>query len=176
MDYVWNRDKWCVRNPEVDIDLVATDPDGELNSLKRLQSSEASEMLGVWIAPDGNHRKIVQELRKAALEWGHNVKGSSATKQEAWQALHSNISAKLKYPLPACTLSKRECQSIMAPALQAALPRAGINSSISVPIRNCPIAYGGAGVLSLFDYQGTSRTSMLVEQVSKRSPTGLLLL
>ena len=34
----------------------------------------------------------------------------------------------LKYPLPACTLTVKECKSIMWPALKSALPRSGITS------------------------------------------------
>ena len=35
---------------------------------------------------------------------------------------------------------------------------------------------GGAGVLSLFNYQGTSRIAMVVEQINRKTPTGMFLL
>ena len=73
-------------------------------------------MLGVWLAPDGNNTKIIKVLKTAAVKWGGRVLKGNSSREEAWTALHSNISAKLKYPMPACTLTGRECKSIMFPA------------------------------------------------------------
>ena len=64
----------------------------------------------------------------------------------------------------------------MYPAIKAALPKAGIASNLAGPIRDGPLDSGGAGVLSLYHYQGSARTAMLVEQVFKRTNTGKLLL
>ena len=64
----------------------------------------------------------------------------------------------------------------MWPAIRAALPKSGITSKIAADIRDGPSINGGGGVLSLFHFQGTSRTSMIVEQVSRGTPTGKFLL
>ena len=176
VDFVWKRGKWIASDATTDIDLVATSSSGERVSLKRLQAHQASKMLGVWIAPDGNHKTIVREQKISAIEWGAKVKSGNSSREEAWQALHSNITAKLKYPLPACTLSESECKSIMYPAIRAALPKAGISARISSSIRDGPIGSGGSGVLSLFNFQGTSRTAMVIEQVNRRTPAGMFLL
>ena len=57
-----------------------------------------------------------------------------------------------------------------------ALPKSGITSQIVADIQDGPSRNGGGGVLSLFHFQGTSRTSMIVEQVSRDTSTGKLLL
>ena len=67
------------------------------------------------MAMDGNHIKLVDELKLAEVECEVKVRTGNSSRKEAWQALHSNISAKLKYPLATCTLSKKECKSIMHP-------------------------------------------------------------
>ena len=64
----------------------------------------------------------------------------------------------------------------MSPAIKAALPRISFNSRIPTAVRQCPNEYNGAGILSLYDYQGTSRTSMVLEHVYKKSTTGKLLI
>ena len=99
-----------------------------------------------------------------------------STRVEAWTTLLTNISAKPKYPLPACTLTEAECKSIMWPALKAAPPKAVIASYISTECRDCLHDYGGAGCLSLFHCQGTTRTSMVVEMVKRKTPAGFFLL
>ena len=98
------------------------------------------------------------------------------SKKEAWTALHSNITAKLKYPLSACTLSEVECRSIMWPAIKAALPKSGITSNIASNIRDGPSSSGGGRVLSVFHSQGTSRTDLIVEQVPRGTSTGNFLM
>ena len=92
---------------------MAIDVDSSRVSLSRLRCDEAAEILGVWMAPSGNNTQIIQSLKSEALSWEGKVRNSHPTPEEAWTALHCNISAKLKYPLAACTLSETECKSIM---------------------------------------------------------------
>ena len=122
------------------------------------------------MAPEGNRKKLVLELKADAVEWYGKIRWGNLSMKEAWTALQTNISAKLKYPLPACTLTKKEYKSIMYPAIEAALPRSGISASIAVEIRDRPGITGGAGALSLYHSMGTSRTSLLVEQLFRGTP------
>ena len=84
---------------------MATDMSGQRLALKHLKCNEAAEMLGVWMAPSGDRKKLISELRATAVEWGGKIMQGNPSRKEAWTALQSNISAKLKYPLPACTLT-----------------------------------------------------------------------
>ena len=85
------------------------------------------------------------------------------------------MSVRLKYPLQASTLSRNSCSTIMFPALRAALPRSGVCATIATDIRQGPKSSGGLGVLSLFDYQGTSRTSALVEHRFRQTSLGTMM-
>ena len=131
-------------------------------------------MLGLWMAPSGNRSKLLNTLRLKAIAWGRQVRTGNPSPIEAWTALHTNISARLKYPLPACTFSEQECKSIMFPAIKAALPKAGLCGSIASPIRDGPGSSGGIGVSSLFAIQGSTRTTFL-EHVFKATPTGKMI-
>ena len=101
MEYVWKRGKWVAQDAGLPYDLVAYTSDGDSISLQRLFADEASEMLGVWIAPNGNTDTLVTNMRKIALAWGAKVRHGHTSQVETWQALHTTITAKLKYPLPA---------------------------------------------------------------------------
>ena len=129
-------------------------------------------MLGVWTVPGGNRRKSIEQQRHAALNWGCKVKMGHPSQLEAWQAIHSNITAKLKYPLPACSYTEEECKSILYPALKAALPRTGLSSNLVTEVRDGPLELGGAGILSLYHRQGTACTTMVIEQIFKQTSTG----
>ena len=125
-------------------------------------------MLGVWIAPNGDMKTILKELKQSVVEWGENFRSGNSSKQEAWQVLHSNISSKLKYPLPVCTLTDKDCKLIMYPAIKAALPISGFTANMATGIRDVPMSNGGAVFLYLFNYQVNSLTAMIIEQVTRK--------
>ena len=122
-------------------------------------------MLGIWLAPNGNPSKCVSVLKQKAVDWGLKVRLGNHSPVEAWTAIHTNISARLKYPLPACTLTEKECKSIMYPAIKAALPISGIIATVASDVRDGSVSYLGAGILSLYHYMGTARTTVLVDQL-----------
>ena len=117
VDYVWYRGKWIANDAEGNYDLIASGPTGQRVSLSRLSCSDSSEMLGVWVAPNGNKTKQISILKEAAIDWGGKIKLSNGSPREAWTALHTNISAKLKYPLPACTLNEQNVNRLCGPLL-----------------------------------------------------------
>lgn len=122
-------------------------------------------MFGIWMAPSLNNSKQIAVLKTKALDWGGKIRASNGSHYETWIALHTNLTVRLKYALPACTLSKNECNSIMSPALKAALPRTGIYATLSSKIRDGCKSSGRIGCLSLYDYQRASRTALLVEHL-----------
>ena len=176
IEYVWKRGKWVATDAGNDLDLVATSATGEAISLKRLHANQSSKMLGIYISPDGNKEALITDLKTEAIKWGTKLRTGNSTRFEAWTALHTNISAKLKYPLPACTLNEEECKSIMWPTLKAALPKSGISYMISTEYRDGPRDYGGAGCLSLFHCQGSTRTALFIELTHRQTPAGFFLL
>ena len=112
----------------------------------------------------------------SAAKWRAKVISGNSSRQEAGQVLQSNISAKFKYPLPSYILIESECISIMYPSIKAAFPKSGIAANMSKEIRDGPITSGGAGLLPLFNYQGTSRIAMVVEQANRKISSGIFLL
>lgn len=90
--------------------------------------------------------KIASVLKNTALDWGSKVYLCNPSASEAWTALHTNISARLKYSVPACTLTEEECKTIIYPAIKAALPKAGVVATMTTAMRDGPISSLGNGV------------------------------
>ena len=63
---VWHCGKWICDDPMFGTDLVAEDLDGNSVSLHRLCHHEATEMLGIWMVPEGNSTKLVNSLKQKA--------------------------------------------------------------------------------------------------------------
>ena len=175
VEFVWHRGKWIPVDAGENLRLYADDVSGQRVELTYLPCSEASEMLGIWMAPDGNNKQLVSALKEISVDWSSKFQTSSTSSHVAWTALHSTISARLKYPLPASTLSQDECTSIMHPTFKVALPKSGIAANVSTDCRHGPLKSGGYGAISLFHYQGTSRTAALVEHCLRKTPTGKLI-
>ena len=177
VEYVWKRGSWVAADADIGgingFDLMARNADNEWISLTRLQCNQASEMLGLFMAPSGDKSRMLEKLRTTAVEWAAKVRSGTSSQEETWTALKSTISRKLVYPLPALTLTEAECRSIMAPALKAALPRAGISSTISSVVRHAPSESLGLDVLDT--EMGTLRTSFLAYNCWQQTPTGILL-
>ena len=59
VEYVWKRGKWKASDYTGTMDLVAAGSDGEMVSLQKLRCDEAAEMLGIWLAPNGDTSKQI---------------------------------------------------------------------------------------------------------------------
>jgi len=132
-------------------------------------------MLGLYMAPSGDKSRMLEKLCTTAVEWAAKVRAGTSSQEETWTALKSTISRKVVYPLPALTLTEAECRSIMAPALKAALPRAGISSTISSIVQHAPTESLGLDVLDMYTEMGTLQTSFLAYHCWQKSLTGSLL-
>ena len=176
IDYEWVRGKWTATNGEVgDFELLVRSVDNEEVAIERLDCDVESEMLGIWMSPSGEKKRMIAEMRETALNWGAKVRLGKASPADSLAALHTTISMKLKYPLAALTLTEKECNHIMAPAIRAALPKAGFSGSMSSVFRHAPIASLGLNVTDLYTTMGTMRTALLVHHCWKQTPTGQLL-
>jgi len=82
------------------------------------------------MAPSGEKHHMIAEIWKMALNWGDRVCLGKASPADSLVALHTLIAIKLKYPLAALTLTEKKCNHIMAPAIRAALCKAGFSGSM----------------------------------------------
>ena len=81
---------------------------------------------------DGNNMEETQYLRQKAANFADCVRTGSLSRQDAtYYALHRTIMKTLEYPMVATTMDKLQWDYIMAPILQATLPRMGY-------VRNLP--------------------------------------
>jgi hypothetical protein len=132
-------------------------------------------MLGVYLAPDGNHKDQVETLRAKAERWACNIQSSRANQEEVWTALHRTIPFSLGYSLPAVTLSQKECRYIMAPITKHGLPSAGISSTTPHFVKVGSISMGGLGIIDPYTHMGVSQITTFISNTWQQTPTGKLL-
>ena len=115
VDFTWNEGKWEYTSDMDDVGLYIKDVAGVNRKLVQLDSREAHNIIGVWLATDGNNTHQVQEMRKQSEEWATKVRTNAIDRYDAWNALNLAILKKLEHPLVTLTLSEVECDSIMVP-------------------------------------------------------------
>ena len=171
VDIIWNKGKRTPIDVPGQHSLSIQSQDTEVQ-LKRLSCKTDSEMLGIWTSPASNHKKMIHKLRKDTVAWASKMKTGRPSSKVPWTALHLTISAKMKYCLPACRFTPKDCQFVMAPAIAIGLQRSGISRTFPIAARHAPITSGGLNILQVYNEMGIARITALLEHCLNESPTG----
>ena len=175
VEFVWSKGKWTYNDAGETVDLKAQDMHGKTLSLKYLLHNEAKEMLGVFLAPDGNNVAQLEKMTKTRDNWMDKFRFGVLEPEDHWMAFGTRIFKKLEYPLPALTLTRDECDKLMSPLLQQTLSFSGVCRTISKEVRHGPVNRGGLGLPDLFIRQGCMRVQTMVEHLWLQTPTGKLI-
>jgi Endonuclease/Exonuclease/phosphatase family./Reverse transcriptase (RNA-dependent DNA polymerase). len=167
--------KWMACQPLQDFKLWIRDELKRNTEITQIHPSESSNMLGVHMSPDGNNKAQVAALREKAERWAQCMKESRANREEVWTSLHRTIPFSICYPLPAVTLTEKDCKYIMAPVNKAGLSLSGISSTIPTAIRVGPYNLGGLGILDPYVHMGVAKIASFLTNTWLQTPTGILM-
>ena len=146
-----------------------------MKQMPTLNPSEGKETLGVFLAPDGNNKKMIEYLKEKTENWSDMIRTGHLNRKDAQQALESTIMKSVEYSLPAMTLKEEECKSIMKPVMTAGLPNMGICRHYPRDALYGPKNEGGMGMTDIFTFQGTSRIAVIQENLNANTITGKLI-
>ena len=122
--------------------------------MKHLKASMAAKVLSIWLTPDGNNNKAVEEMCHQLVEWADKVHAGHLWKADVQLSFTSMLCKCLEYPLPALTLLADECHRIELPAICQVLLSMGICCSFPRSVVHGPMQYQGLGMPSLYKSQG----------------------
>jgi hypothetical protein len=142
--------------------------------IQRLETHQAYETLGVFLAPDGNLEAQYKKMRQAATKWADNLRMGFISRNEVWIALQSTILPTLIYPLPALRLTKAQCESILAPILHNCLPAMGICRHFPRKLVFSTLDYMGLNILHLYYLQEIARIKDIIFHTFNSTLTGRL--
>ena len=130
--------------------------------MDRVQPLSARRTLGIRIAPDGNQQQQKQHMFDTAVAWGDSIRTGHLSRHDAWLALQSTILRFLDFPLPVTSLTKWDCNAIMSPILQTALPASGVARNFPRAVVHGPLRYQGLQVPNLYTNQGIAHIQQLL--------------
>jgi len=144
-------------------EVQVKDKHGVMQTLQRLEPHEARCSLGVYSAPDGNSKDQVVILWATAENWSEKIRVRQLPQTEAWLALTTRIMKTIEYPLPACTLTEKQCNFIMAPIVQTALNALGICRNLARDIVYGPKKFQGLGLKHPYTTMGIAHIRFIME-------------
>ena len=155
--------------------FTVLDKDGARVDLNSVPCSQGKETLGVVLAPDGNSEDGYKMLMKKAKQWTAHMKAGHLVPSLTWMATTTTIMKGLEYPLPAMTLTEKQCAKIMTIIKQGLLPKAQISKGIPDAVLYGPIEAGGMGLNHLYHTQGLLHINKFIKHIASPSITGKLL-
>jgi hypothetical protein len=155
--------------------LTVKDWDGIVKPIQRMEPTEAYETLGLWMAPDGNLDEQFDRLLTMVKHWSDRIRTSYLRKHDAAYALKVTVLKKIEYALPALNLSKAQCDKLMRPILQAALPKAGYNRNFPKEVIHGPDGLLRADIHHPYTTQLITHIDMLLRHGGRDTITGQLL-
>jgi hypothetical protein len=175
VDFHWTGSEWqYVPIRDSPATLSVRDINGDRKILKQLEPFEGATTLGVDIAADGNNLSQYRKMKEASIIWADQIRTGKLKRHEVHLALHSTLWKTLSYPLPCTTLSKRQCEEIMAPALHQALPAMGVCRNFPRHVVHGPVSHMGLGIPHLHTLQEVARIKDMVHHSSLDTFTGQL--
>ena len=177
IDFQWTGTQWIYSSPPLDNPplTILNYANGLREPLSLLPCTEGRKTLGVHLRPDGKEFTTFEALRRQAQHWADRLRSHPLPPATSWLALQSTLLKSLEYPLPATTLTSKECQAILWPALKIALPLSKIQRRFPRHLLHAPPSLMGLGLPSLFLTQLYQHLSVLLTHSHEQSITGHLL-
>ena len=177
IDFAFNdKGEWRYKTiQEIDASFQVKDENDNTMNLQQLDSTTGKETLGVILAPDGSNTAAIEHLLNKTKEWKALIKAGHLKKDLAWQAAGTTIMKTIQYPLPALTLSPKDCTKITQPIKQVALPKTSISKNYPLDVLFGPTEEGGLGMEHLYTLQGAMHIEKFQCYLGTDSITGIFL-
>ena len=156
-------------------EFTLTDQHGARHPLRRYPPSHAERTLGVYISMDGNQLAEIRYLKEKCTTFGAKLRSSSCTMNEAIYTFESWLLPALRYAMPVTTISYKDWNDILAPALIPCLQKAGISKNAPRAVLFGPKSLHGFGLSHPYFQQQICHVETLLQQVLSCTQTGTIL-
>ena len=156
-------------------EIHVQDARGVEGRVQRLQPQEAKEVVGVWIAPDGNNTAQMASLITKIERMTGRVRECAVPVTWMWRGFLMGMWKSVAYPLGACTLSEGDCATLAKQIYGPILPVLGVNRNMPTVMRYAPARYGGLSLPSPELEQGIQQLRLLLEHGPEQTLSGKLI-
>jgi hypothetical protein len=133
--------------------VLIPDATGAMQAIERLKPSQATMVVGVVQAADGNMDEQVQVLKEIADDIGTCINKGYLPRTLVWQLLCTQVWPSICFPLVATTISVDESESITKVLYSQLLPSGGANHHFPLVYRHAPFTFFGLTLPQVMDTQ-----------------------
>jgi len=143
--------------------------------IQRIEPTTAYRTLGVHITPSGSNEGAYAQLLETVLNYGQAIIGSHLSCEESVMSYVQHLFPKLRFQLPALSLSTAACDRLMSLILKAALPKMHINRNTARSIVHGPVILGGMALPHIQTVQGIDKLHLFLGHLRLNDDTGKLI-
>ena len=140
--------------------------------LKMYKPEEAHKLLGVLTDPASTTKEQIDYMVSQAKEWNSRLRNAPIPSSLKRLSYTSELIPRLTYPLPAISLTQKECRTIMNHAMPTIKHGLGLSSTTETEILFFPKSFGGYGVLDLHLAQLVEQSKFIVQHLRNRDSVG----
>ena len=171
----WRQGIWSLDFRDHNVEISVANRSGSRDVIERLAPDEARELLGVWMAPDGNNTRAIKEMSAKAQKWADKVRTGLIRRSDVWLSLQTQIGKSLEYPLTALALTEAECDRIEKPIRKHGLEACGIKKTLPSVVVDGPLGSHGIGRKRLYHVWAYLHVAILMKHGPRASITGKFL-
>jgi hypothetical protein len=160
--FYWDDEgRWHYRTNIASLVLIP-DATGAMQAIERLKPSQATTVVGVVQAADGNMDEHVQVLKEIADDIGTRINKGYLPWTIVWQSLCMQVWQLICFPLAATTISAEESESITKVLYSQLLPSGGANCHFPLVYRHAPFTFFGLTLPQVMDTQFIEQVKLVL--------------
>ena len=140
--------------------------------LNMYEPDEAHKLLGVLTDPASTMKEQITYMRGHSKEWNTKILNAPIPSTLKRLSFQTELAPKLRYPLPAITLTERDCELILSPALPSIKHGLGLAKTVNTRVIFFPYAYGGYNTMDLHIEHLAEQARYIIQHIRNDDSTG----
>lgn len=142
--------------------------------IKWIEPMGSYRTLGVHISPSGSNMGALAVMTEITLDYAQAITGSHLNRANILTSLIQHLLPRLRFQMPALSLTEADCNKLLTPILKATLPRLHVNRNTARSIVHGPLLLGGMALPHLFTVQGIDKLHLFLGHLRLGDDTGKL--
>jgi len=144
-------------------------------TIPRIEPTTTYRTLGVHITPTGSNLGAYQFMLDIVADYAQALARVHLSKEEAITSYVQHLLPKLRFQMPALSLTKESCDKLLSVIFKAVLPRMHINRNTARSIIHDPIILGGMAIPHLDTAQGIDKLHLCLGHLRLQDDIGSLI-
>ena len=140
--------------------------------LRMYKPDEAHKLLGVLTDPASTMKEQIAYMKGQSEVWNSKIQNAPIPPSLKRLSFQTELTPKLKYPLPTVTLYPNECDLILSPALPSIKHGLGLAKTTNTKVIFFPYAYGGYNTMDLHAEHLADQARYMIQHLRNGDSTG----